>query len=236
MKIKKRKALALSLTASAVLLGGYLSYENMSSKDNGIQENSKVVTANTNVEKSKVKYNVYAELEVFPFEETVARSDLIAKVKIGEIQKEIDEPSPKTIFYAEIVDKYKGEYDKEDIYIAQQGNSTHIFNGNELFKKDKEYLLFLKKSPSLGENVYWILGEETSIYEDLGNNKLKRWANDNLSNYSDVELKDLTIAENKKIEEYNQKALKEKDTPLKKTVQIIDEIKFKKKIETVKNK
>lgn len=109
-----------------------------------------------------------AEIESFEFEEGVAKSDLIAQIEILDVLKEIDEPSPKTIFRATLKESLKGTSQAKEIFVMQQGNSDAIINDNPLFKQGESYLLFLMKTKDFDvENSYWILGEETGMYKLL---------------------------------------------------------------------
>lgn len=110
-----------------------------------------------------------ADVEIFEFEEAVAKSDLIAEIEIVDVLKEINEPSPKTIFRAVLTESLKGSSQSEEIFVMQQGNSDYVFNENPLFKQGENYLLFLMETEGFDiEDSYWILGEETGMYKLLG--------------------------------------------------------------------
>src|SRR5699024_5681885 len=53
------------------------------------------------------------------------------------------------------------------ILVDQQGNSEWIFNDNDLFKKEQQYILFLKKTIGTDESDYWIQGEETGVFKEV---------------------------------------------------------------------
>ncbi|THF84245.1 hypothetical protein [Cohnella fermenti] len=125
---------------------------------------------------------INASLQVLPINESIDKADLIAKVEIVKTEKEISKPSQKTILAAKIIETIKADSRNENIdviHILQNGNSTALINGNKIFQPAEQYVLFLKRA--VGEeydltNTYWILGEETNIYEDLGNGLLSKWA------------------------------------------------------------
>src|SRR5699024_9997792 len=82
---------------------------------------------------------------------------------------ERDKPSPKTTFNTQINQIIKGDIDLsgENILVDQQGNSEWIFNDNDLFKKEQQYILFLKKTIGTDESDYWIQGEETGVFKEV---------------------------------------------------------------------
>jgi hypothetical protein len=129
----------------------------------------KNLNEDTNAVTKKRVGTIKAELDVLPFYDSVEESDLIAKIKIKDMIQEINDPTPKTIFDAEIIEKIKDTDENNDhIKIMQQGNTEWIFNNNRLFEKDDVLILFLKKAVGL-DNTYWILGEETNFYEVADN-------------------------------------------------------------------
>src|SRR5699024_3171136 len=109
--------------------------------------------------------DIHADIEVQSFPEAVENADLIADVTIIKQVGERDKPSPKTTFNTQINQIIKGDIDLsgENILVDQQGNSEWIFNDNDLFKKEQQYLLFLKKTIGTDESDYWIQGEETGV-------------------------------------------------------------------------
>jgi len=128
---------------------------------------------NNNVNKGHIR----GELVHLEFEEAITKADLIAKVKIGKVIEEFEEPVPKTLLDTTIVEILKGDSETNSIQVLQHGNSKWIVNDNELLQEGKQYLLFLKESETIEQpNTYWILGEESTTYEDLGNNLLKKIA------------------------------------------------------------
>lgn len=135
-------------------------------------------------EKADVKPpgRINASLQALPVGQSIATADLIAKVQINKIEKEISEPSEKTILDAKIMETIKPDAaieNKETIRILQQGNSRFPFNGNKIFQPSEQYILFLKRAVGEGydhTDTYWILGEETNIYEVLENGFLSKWA------------------------------------------------------------
>ncbi|RAP78499.1 hypothetical protein [Paenibacillus montanisoli] len=164
---------------------------------------------------------IHAEVEAYTLNEAVSKADLIAKVKITSKIKEINEPSEKTLYQAEVVEDFLNKTDLKEINVMQAGNSQWKFNNNKLFKSGDSYILYLKKA--IGEayenfNTYWILGEETGIYQDLGSGKLMKWAYPETF-LSDIEDKART----------NELLISEGE------VQVLDEAKFIEKINDIKN-
>ena len=142
------------------------------------KENSKASEKMGDVEISP-RENIEARIETYSFEESVNRSDLIAEVAIVSKIKEIDEPSPKTIFEANVVNKLKGDTNQETIKVLQEGTSEWSFNGQEQFAEKEEYIIFLKKATGKdydGTNTYWILGAETNTYKIIQDNRVKKIA------------------------------------------------------------
>lgn len=132
------------------------------------------------------------EIEVYEFTEAVNKADLIAQIKIVDVVEETDEPSPKTIFRARRIENLKGSSNVNEIFVLQQGNSHSVFRNNPLFKKDENYLLFLMKTTDLDmEDSYWILGEETGMYQLLDESIAVKRA------VKDDELKKLEIVDKK---------------------------------------
>ena len=123
--------------------------------------------------------NIEASIETYSFEESVNRSDLIAEVVIVSKIKEIDEPSPKTLFEAQVVNKLKGDTNQQRIKVLQEGNSEWSLNGQEQFAEKEEYILFLIKATGKdydGTNTYWILGAQTNTYKIIQDNRVKKIA------------------------------------------------------------
>jgi len=121
--------------------------------------------------------NIDGEIEIFEFKEAVRTSNLIAQVKIIESVEEIDGPTPKTMYRATLIESLKGTSDAKEIFVLQQGNSDFVFRDNPLFKKGENYLLFLMETADLDiEDSYWILGEETGIYQLLDESIAVKWA------------------------------------------------------------
>ncbi|WP_338778566.1 hypothetical protein [Metabacillus sp. FJAT-52054] len=170
----------------------------------------------------KIKIN--AELQVESLENTINKlADIVAEVEIRSVVSEMDEPGPKTVFSANVLDVLKGDENIKDINVLQQGNSRYEFNGNRMFKPGEKYILVLKKAPDLGETVYWIRGEETQIYEVQGDSDLLRWA----TPYED-ELKDI-----EKEQIIKKSLMKGKDD---KQYKLIDKRLFKEKIKKIKKR
>ncbi|MBO9129454.1 hypothetical protein [Bacillus sp. 165] len=189
------------------------------SKDKYDQTKNAVNVQNESNVQVTPKSQIKGEVEVYDFEDAVNISDLIAEIVINKKIKELDEPSPKTLYEATIKKAYKDAEKHQDIRILQQGNSQWLFNENKLFSEKEEYILFLKKAVGEefeGTNTYWILGEETNMYSVIDTGKIKKHSfyEDDLM---DIEDKNLT------------KILKEKEKN-NKDIQVLDKNKFEKKI------
>lgn len=165
---------------------------------------------------------IKAQIEVLPFEQSVIQTDLIAKIRIVNKVSELSEPSPKTLFQAEIIDVIKEDtaLSNKVIHILQNGNSKWHFNENEMFSNNKEYVLFLKKAIGLeDQNTYWILGEETGIYKVVDNGKIAKQA---------VRDEKLTDIEDKKLSQAQmQQHMASKE------IQVVDSLLFKEKINNI---
>lgn len=156
--------------------------------------------------------NIEARIETYSFEESVNRSDLIAEVVIVSKIKEIDEPSPKTLFEAKVVNRLKGDTNQETIKVLQEGTSEWSFHGNQPFAENEGYFLFLKNAKGKeydGTHTYWILGAQTNTYKIIQDNRVKKIAK------HEVELEDI-----------EDKALSNVDQDL----QVLDKEKFQNKI------
>lgn len=116
-------------------------------------------------------------LQTYPFEEAVNLSDLIVEITIDERLGELVDPIPKTIFNAVVTDVVKGSNEKkgEFINVLQQGNSDWTFNDTPLFESGDTLVLFLKSvTDEEYPNTYWILGEETGMYEVVDGKRLNK--------------------------------------------------------------
>lgn len=208
--VNKYIGLIGSLVLFFSILGGF-SFFKINSNETSTPKTENVVQA---------KGVIKAEVEVFEFEDAVNKSDVIAEVKIQTKKKELNDPSPKTIFEAKVKEGYKGIEKNVTINILQQGNSEWIFNENKLFSANEEYVLFLKKAVGEefeGTNTYWILGEETNIYSSINDKEVLK------NSYYDTVLADI---ENKSLtEEYKKKE--------KKDVQVLGKEQLKEKIKMV---
>lgn len=164
-----KKKIAFILFPLVLLVGIFLIFN---SEPESIPTASSELTSN-NVNRG----HIHGSLVHLEFEEAITKADLIAMVKIGKVIEEFEEPVPKTLLDATIVEILKGDSETNSIQVLQHGNSNWIVNDNELLQEGKQYLLFLKESATIEQpNTYWILGEESTIYEDLGNNLLKKIA------------------------------------------------------------
>ncbi|WP_242227464.1 hypothetical protein [Bacillus cereus group sp. BfR-BA-01315] len=221
-KLKKGKVF-LAVACGALLIGG--SYFVLHS--NQVANESESVSVSTKG-KTKERIAIHGELDVSSFKETLSEADLVVKVKIGDKVKEFNEPSPGTLYNAKVQETLKGQAGA-DIKVLQQGNSDYSFNGNPLFTKGQEFILVLKKAVGLGENVYWLLGEETQIYQVVGDGSLKRWAAHDASQFEDIEDKAKTEAENKGVVIQRSQSV-EQTVKQKENVQILNESQFKEKV------
>jgi hypothetical protein len=226
------KKLLLSVVAIPLLAGGviyYSSLESNSSEEATLAQSTKVIVNDVSINSDNLDSTttsnpktIRGELEVYPFEEGVNKADLIVKVKIVGKIGEVSDPVPKTVFNTQILSAQKDDptLDSESISIMQQGNSEVLFNGNELFKENEEYILFLKKAvgPVAEEypNLYWILGEESNMYKSISNNLVEK------QGHIDEELKDV---------ESNQISTLEENT----STQILIEEEFIEKIKSITN-
>lgn len=159
-----KKLQLLGLVSTVCLFAGCSNGNGNQTIDEGQEETQAV---NTDVKNNESGVTLTeAEVESFYFEDAVNKADLIAQIEILDVLEEVDDPSPKTIFRANLVENVKGTSEKTEIFILQQGNSTHVFNDNLLFEQGDNYILFLAETTGLDiENSYYILGEETGMYK-----------------------------------------------------------------------
>ncbi|MEK8129516.1 hypothetical protein WMW72_16545 [Paenibacillus filicis] len=110
--------------------------------------------------------SMHVSIETFPFDESVNKADAIVRVKINSKISELDSPADKTIFQAEVLQIYKDnkKLSENFIDIMQAGTDKALSNKNELLRKGDEIILFLMEAQSK-PNTYWILGEETNMYD-----------------------------------------------------------------------
>jgi len=105
-------------------------------------------------------------MNVLPFEEAIEEADLVAKLSIDHVIKELDSPSYKTLFQASVINVVKGDKELTTVHVLQAGNSKCSSNENELFLPGEQYYLILNDATQGGlENTYYIQGEETSMYK-----------------------------------------------------------------------
>jgi hypothetical protein len=158
--VKKKNIILGSIAILSV--GGYLLFSQ--------QTTSSKIESNP----PSINKEIKAELDVFPFDQAVHKADLIVRVKIKDKVGLVDGPIPKTTFEANVEEIITDKNNKspKTVKIMQQGSEEVIFNGNELFKKNDEVILFLMEAKTL-ENAHWILGEETNIYKVVENEVTK---------------------------------------------------------------
>ncbi|PEI82687.1 hypothetical protein CN679_27645 [Bacillus pseudomycoides] len=223
MKKAKKDKMFLAVACGALLVGGsyFILHKNQ------VANKGEYASISTK-EKSKERIAIHGELDVSSFKETLSEADLVVKVKIGDVVKEFNEPSPGILYNAKVQETLKGQAGA-DIKVLQQGNSDYSFNGNPLFAKGQEFILVLKEAVGLGENVYWLLGEETQIYQVVSDGSLKRWAAHEASQFEDIEEKTKTEAENKGTV-IQRSPSEEQTVEQKKNVQILNENLFKEKV------
>lgn len=149
-----------------LMIGFSLLFAGCSYQADTKKQDEKIVEDKPEIQEDKPMGRIHAMLETFEFEEAVAQADLVAQIEILDVLKEIDEPSPATIFRAAVKESLKGSSPTEEIFVMQQGNSDFTFNDNFLFKQGENYLLFLMETIDFDvENSYWILGEESGMYK-----------------------------------------------------------------------
>lgn len=185
--------------------------------------NEKVSTEDT--EKTllaeEVPDGIQAEIIPFDSEETPKEADLVAEIIIGDKLEEVEEkPVPYTLFKAEIKEVIEGVPVSQNIVIKQQGNSEWVFNDNELFAPGEEYIFFLKET-TVSKGDYWILGEETGMFQVFGNEEVVKLA-DPLEEFEDIEI-DLEESEKIEINSDNQEEFEEQ--------QVLDKESFIEKIQ-----
>lgn len=137
------------------------------------------------------KCKMEADMIVLPFEEAIETADLIAKLSIDHIIKELDSPSYKTLFQATVLNVVKGDKELTTVNILQGGNSKCSFNENELFLPGEQYYLILNNATQDGlENTFYIQGEETGMYKSIEDGYIVKLAyrDSHLSSIDDVSL------------------------------------------------
>lgn len=167
-----RKIIYLSLGLLMTLVGVFY----LSTKS---QQNPIVIEEDVIVKEDSEKKVIYGKTEAFSFKDAIKTADLIAEVEITNHLKDLNEPSPKTLFEAKLVNTFKNQKNLNEIQVLQAGNKEYSYNDNPLFIPGEKYILFLKKAIGDGydgTDTYWILGEETNIYSVLDNNELNKWS------------------------------------------------------------
>jgi len=211
--MKKSHLLIVAVLCMFTVIGLVLFIQDYNTQSNEDISASKV---DNSADSQKYIGVIKAEIEVLDFKDSIKEADLIAKVKVGAIIEELDEPSPKTLIQMEIKNVLKGSSDLKTINVLQQGNSKWLFNDNEILKENQEYILFLKTAITVKQpNSFWILGEETGMYEVLNSGNLKKLSrpekdlsdivNINLTKYYNDEL-----TESKEVQVINEDLFNEK--------------------------
>lgn len=162
-------ACAIGITASSyIYIANDLDGEASSSDENKI-----------NTHQVLPKGKIHPELRVYTFEEVVKKADLIAEIEITRKVEELNEPSPKTLFEARILEGYKASEELETIKVLQEGNSEWLFDNSEQFKENEKYILFLKTAVGeefKGTDTYWILGAHANTYSVLNDDQIMKQA------------------------------------------------------------
>jgi flagellum-specific peptidoglycan hydrolase FlgJ len=181
MKKRNKNLIVTSVLATGLMSFGY--YQFTSASNETAESQNKYSTQTTakapSQEQAKERDNksqligkIHGKVQDFSLSEATKEADLIIKVKIGEVVKELEEPTAKTLYNGTVLDEFKNNTNApKEINIMQQGNSKWSFNDNDPFKEGDEYFLFLKKAVGEYENTYWILGEETTFYKLEKENK-----------------------------------------------------------------
>ncbi|WP_213515724.1 hypothetical protein [Paenibacillus montaniterrae] len=125
-------------------------------------------------------------IEAFDFKRAAEEADIVVGVEILKLVEELEQPSPKTLWQAKVLTVWKGDAALDTIHILQAGNSCTDYVSSKLMKPQEQYVLFLKQAVSVKQpDSYWILGEETTIYQVAEDNYLVKHA------YPDPELKEI---------------------------------------------
>lgn len=181
---------------------------------------------------------------VFPFQQDVEMSDLIAEVEIVELIKEVGDPELfcQSLFEAKIkkVYKAKDDFQANEIVLIQDGISKVPINGGRIFKKgDRAILIMMKASArenasSVIENTYWINSGEAGIY-DIIECYGKKYAVKRM--YADKNLKNIEVTSDVKNDIKNQlEARKNSNEKIKDIQPFLLESFEKKLIGTINNK
>lgn len=105
-------------------------------------------------------------IEAFDFKRAAEEADIVVSVEISKLVEELEQPSPKTLWQAKLLTVWRGDATLGTIHILQAGNSCADYVGSKLMKPQEQYVLFLKQAVSVEQpDSYWILGEETTIYQ-----------------------------------------------------------------------
>jgi hypothetical protein len=200
----KKQYLLLSIIAISLVLTACNDTDNLEIKE---AENNVAI---------KPVGEISAELQTYPFEEAIKESELIAEIEIIEHVRELNEPSPKTIFKATMIEVIKNDsgLPNDSLHIMQQGNSDWTFNDNEMFQPGERYILFLKSAKDIQEeHTYWILGEETGMYKKIDDKYIAKLAQSDeaLADIEEIKLSDkLTKINSKEIQVLQTEEFKEK--------------------------
>ncbi|GEN29815.1 hypothetical protein HNQ35_000483 [Cerasibacillus quisquiliarum] len=135
---------------------------------------------------TEIPGGIDARIVPFDFEEAVKDADLIAEVEIKRLIKEVkEEPIPYTVFATHIIQKIEGDDMRAEVTIRQNGDSEWRFNDNKMFKPGEKYVFFLKKTAA-SESDYWILGEETGMFQVASDDYLIKLS-DSLDEFASLE-------------------------------------------------
>ncbi|MGG0720151.1 hypothetical protein ABE096_21600 [Robertmurraya massiliosenegalensis] len=133
---------------------------------------------------------LFASVDIFPFDKLKGEADLIAEVKVIKKVGEIDLPTPKSIFELQVENVIEGDETKKysSITVYQVGNSDWIYHEDKYtLESGNKYILFLKETINSDNSDYWILNEEAGLYQVLNENVIVNLA------YNDEELNAISI-------------------------------------------
>ncbi len=201
---KKRTYLFVGVAVLLILSAWILMKNNQSPESISSVAAAPAGNADNPIQKAKA----HALLQTHPFNEALQLADNVSELTIVSNAGEIDEPSAKTIFTAEVTKNFKGDVlPGETIYILQDGNSKVEFN-HIPFQSGEKFVLILKKATGFTDNTYWILGGETGVYQIVDDNTIVKWAK------VDEQLKNVEIEDDKQAKNGIQVEFETKDTQL----------------------
>jgi|GEM_PF-1876814 len=140
-----------------------------------VQEVATITISDSAAQGQHMKMN--ALIMTYPIEEAVNRSELIAEITIQDIDNEFDEPSPTTMYTAEVNKVLKGtEEEGSIIRVLQDGTQRVQMNGQQVVQPGERYVLMLMSAEGTQtDSTYWILGGETGVYQVVGDQIIVGW-------------------------------------------------------------